>query len=128
MDFSPSEKEPVRVQSFVEHLGDLRKVLFRSILAVGLGFLICFQYADRILFFLKAPILRELPQNHQQLYYFGLMEQFYTHLKVSTIASIFLTSPFLIWQLWIFISPALKESERKLVVPFVLGSTGAFLL
>ncbi len=128
MNSSQSENETVQLQSFIEHLGDLRGALVRSLLAVTLGFFACFQYADKILAFLKAPILEVLPKNHQQLYYFGLTEQFYTYMKVSLIASLFVTFPFLLLQLWNFISPALKPKERKLCVPFILASVVAFLV
>lgn len=128
MASSLEENSSPRTQSLVEHLGDLRSVLVRSLVAVTLGFFVCFNYARQILEFLKLPLLQALPENHQNLYYFGLMEQFYTHLKVSLIASIVATFPFLIWQVWRFISPALKPDEKKLVMPFVFGSTSAFLL
>lgn len=117
-----------RLQSFVEHLGDLRSVLIRSVIALSLGFFVCFHYVERILAFLKAPILQVLPENHQKLYYFNLTEQFYTHMKVSLIAAIFVTFPFLLLQLWNFISPALKPQEKKLAVPFLLASIFAFLV
>lgn len=128
MNQSQDENKSAPLQSFVEHLGDLRSVLVRSLVAITLGFFGCFQYADKILSFLKAPILEVLPKNHQQLYYFGLTEQFYTYMKVSLIASVFMMFPFLLLQLWNFISPALKPSEKKLCVPFLFASVGAFLL
>jgi len=121
-----SENQQVRLQTVSEHLGDLRKVLLWSVLALLISFLGCFHFAAEIVFFLKEPILKLLPENQKQLYDFGLTDQFYSYLKVRLVAALVMSAPVLLLQLWIFIEPALKPQEKKLAFPFVLGSLIAF--
>lgn len=122
------ENEPERLQTLLEHLGELRSTLFRSVVALILAFFGCFHFAEQLVTFLKKPILEVLPENQKQLYYFGLTDQLYSYMKVSLVAAIALSSPFLLLQLWLFIAPALKKNEKKLVVPFIAASLGALLI
>ncbi|MFM8270693.1 MAG: twin-arginine translocase subunit TatC [Pseudomonadota bacterium] len=130
MDDSQLQKpdEPERLQTLYEHLGDLRVSLFRSVIAIILTFFGCFHFAESIVIFLKKPILEVLPENQKQLYYFGLTEQLYSYIKVSLVAALLFSSPFLFLQIWLFVKPALKNHERKLALPFVLAAFLAFLL
>jgi len=121
-------QETEKLQSLFEHLSELRAVLFRCAVALVVSFIICFYQADKIVSFLKAPLLEVLPGNQKNLYYFGLTEQFYSYMKVSLAASLALTFPFLLIQFWIFVSPALKPKERNLVLPFSLASIFCFCL
>lgn len=113
-------------QSVLEHLGDLRGVLLRCVVALVIGFFVCFYYVETLVSFLKAPLLSALPENQKQLYYFGLTEQFYTYMKVAMVGAIALTFPFLLFQVGKFVTPALKKEEKKLVLPFVLAALIAF--
>lgn len=122
------ENEPERLQTLLEHLGELRSTLFRSVVALIIAFFGCFHFAEQLVTFLKKPILEVLPENQKQLYYFGLTDQLYSYMKVSLVAAIALSSPFLLLQLWLFIAPALKKNEKKLVVPFIAASLGALLI
>ena len=115
-------------QTFLEHLGDLRGVLFRCLFALILGFLVCFHYVETLVSFLKEPLLKALPENNQQLYYFGLTEQFYTYMKVALVGGLALCFPFLLLQIGSFVTPALKPNEKKLVFPFVGAALLAFVL
>ncbi|NBX83507.1 twin-arginine translocase subunit TatC [bacterium] len=128
METYQEQSEPVRLQSLVEHLGDLRAVLIRSAVAVVIAFFASFHYADRIIAFLKAPLLSALPEHSRKLYYMGLTEQLYCYMKVSLFAALAFSFPFLLTQLWIFIAPALKKNEKRLVVPFIVASISAFIL
>lgn len=126
MNSRQEPSESPRLQSVTEHLSDLRAVLIRSVIALTVAFFVSFHYADRLIIFLKSPLLAALPESSRKLYYMGLTEQFYAYMKVSLFSAIALSFPFLLIQLWVFISPALKQTERRLVVPFVVASIAAF--
>jgi sec-independent protein translocase protein TatC len=60
------------------------------------------------------------------LIYHGVLEGFTTRLKVSTIAGAVLTAPLWLYQIWAFITPGLRQKERKYTLIFVFASTGLF--
>lgn len=109
-----------------EHLDELRKVLIRSLIAVGLGLVVTYNFSDYIMHFLEQPLLKILPPQDARLVFTGIADKFVVYFKVSVIASLFLVLPFVLYQLWSFIRPALYEKERKFAAPFVFFGTVAF--
>ena len=103
---------------FFQHLEELRRRLIVSLLAVFLGFLSCWYFAPRIFAFLSEPIHRALPPG-QRLAYTTLTEPFLMYFRVALLAGAILAAPVVLWQVWLFISPALYRREKKYVVPFV---------
>lgn len=120
--------EGEKYQTVFEHLNELRSVLFRSAISLVIAFGICFSQADKIVHFLKVPLLKVLPEQQKNLYYFGLTEQFYSYMKVSLVGALALTFPVLLINFWFFVTPALKEKEKKMVLPFSLASIFCFCL
>ncbi len=112
--------------SLTEHLIELRKRLTHSLIALGLGFLICYFFKDQLFAIITRPLTDALPQS-SYLIYTGLTQAFFTYMKIAFFASLVLTCPFIMYQVWRFIAPALLPQEKKLVVPFVLSSTLLFL-
>ncbi|HEX6869369.1 MAG TPA: twin-arginine translocase subunit TatC [Candidatus Limnocylindrales bacterium] len=129
---APSAAPPAdeSVMSLVDHLGELRKRLFRSIIAVALGGVVGFAVAERVRVFLQAP-LGEVP-----LQVLGVGDAFVIQVKISLVIGIILAMPVLLYQLWAFIAPGLTPSERKTIRPwvplalvfFVLGVTIAYVV
>ena len=103
---------------FFQHLEELRKRLIVSLLAVFVGFLAAWAFAPRIFDFLAVPIRGVLPPG-QNLAYTTLTEPFLMYFRVALLAGTLLSAPVVIWQVWLFISPALYRREKKYVVPFV---------
>jgi sec-independent protein translocase protein TatC len=112
--------------SLTEHLIELRKRLTNSLIALGLGFFICYFFKDTLFAVITKPLTDALPKS-SYLIYTGLTQAFFTYMKIAFFASLILTSPFIMYQVWRFIAPALLPNEKKLVVPFVLSSTLLFL-
>jgi len=108
------------------HLEELRKRLVRVLIVVGLGFGVCYLFKDWSFRVVTKPLVEVLPE-HTGLIYTGLPEAFFIHMKIAFFASLFLTSPFTLYQIWKFISPGLYARERKYVIPFVLSSTCLFV-
>jgi sec-independent protein translocase protein TatC len=101
------------VMSLVDHLGELRTRLFRSIIAVALGAAVGFYFADRIRLFLQAPL------NGLSLQVLGVGDAFVIQVKIALVAGVILAMPVLLYQIWAFVSPGLTPSERKTVRPWV---------
>ncbi len=100
------------VMSLVDHLGELRTRLFRSILAVAVCSVVGFYFAVPIRNFLIEPLGR-----HVQV--LGIGDAFVIQMKISIVTGIILAMPVLLYQLWAFVAPGLTPSERKTVRPWI---------
>ncbi len=121
--------EKMSAMSFLEHLEELRKRIIWSILSVGVAFLVCWNYAEKIYGYMQAPIMKALEHNHleQRLVYLNPTEPFNMYMKIGLIAALFVASPFVLYQLWSFVAPGLYKHEKKYVMPFMVLSVGLFL-
>jgi sec-independent protein translocase protein TatC len=121
MDNAEEEKLP-----FTSHLEELRKRFIYSLIAVGICFLICYAFKEWLFKILTFPLVVILPEDSSMIFT-SLPEAFFTYLKISLFGSLFLASPFVLYQIWKFISPGLYSSEKKYVFPFVFFSTIFFV-
>jgi sec-independent protein translocase protein TatC len=108
--------------SFLEHLDELRKRIVNSLIAVGVGILITFTFIQRIYSFLMAPTMHVLPPG-SRLMYTEPGEAFSLYIQLSMIVGTILASPFIMYQVWLFIAPGLYSNEKRMAIPFVLLST-----
>jgi sec-independent protein translocase protein TatC len=108
--------------SFLEHLDELRKRIVNSLIAVGVGILVSFTFIQRIYTFLMAPTMSVLPPG-SKLIYTEPGEAFSLYIQLSLIIGTLLASPFIMYQVWLFIAPGLYSNEKKLAIPFVALST-----
>lgn len=113
-------------QPFLSHLEELRKRLVSISIGVGAGFVICYIFSERLFQLLILPLKNVLPEG-DKLIFTNLPEMFLTYLKVSLIAGVLLSSPFIFYQLWLFIAPGLYQREKKYIFPFVIFSTILFV-
>jgi sec-independent protein translocase protein TatC len=123
-----SKGQPVDARMpLTEHLAELRSRLIKSLLACAAGFALAFAFVERLFELLKAPLLRA---GHPEVTLIGtgVTEAFFTQLKVSLIAGIFIASPVVLWQLWQFVAPGLYEHEKRYTKAFVFFGTLFFLL
>ncbi len=111
---------------FTLHLEELKSRLTRVLIAVGAGFIICYLFKEKLFWALTLPLAAVMPDNSSMIFT-SLPEAFFTYLKVSFLSSIFLVSPYILYQIWKFVSPGLYASEKKHVAPFVAFSTIFFL-
>jgi sec-independent protein translocase protein TatC len=116
--------------SFWSHLQELRKRIVYSVVSIGVGFAACWYFAERIFGFMQKPIIETLRRHHfdQQLVYLSPTEPFNLYLKIGLLAGFLLASPFFLYQLWLFISPALYRHEKRFVVPFLISTVALLLL
>ncbi len=111
---------------FMAHLVELRKRLIYSVLAVAVGFGICFPFKEKLLAFIIDPLKAVLPEG-TKLVYIALPEAFFTYLKISILAGILLAMPVIFYQIWRFVGPGLYQHEKKYAAFFVLASSFLFL-
>jgi sec-independent protein translocase protein TatC len=108
--------------SFLEHLDELRKRIVNSLIAVAVGILITFTFIQRIYSFMMAPTMAVLPAG-SRLMYTEPGEAFSLYITLSMIVGTILASPFIMYQVWLFIAPGLYTNEKRLAIPFVVLST-----
>lgn len=114
--------------SFFEHLRELRKRLFWIIGFLIAGFAACYSFHKELFALVAAPLLKLAPDQYEQVFAFHtLSEPFFTYLRLSFYAGIFVASPFVLHQVWLFISPALYKREKRYAVPFIFFTTLLFL-
>jgi sec-independent protein translocase protein TatC len=117
----PTEQE----MSLIGHLLELRDRLVRAIIAIIVVFLVLFPFANDIYSMIAEPLTRYLPEGSSMMA-IGVISPFLTPLKLALIASIFLSMPFLLYQVWGFIAPALYNNEKRLAAPMLMASTFLF--
>jgi sec-independent protein translocase protein TatC len=115
--------------SLLQHLEELRKRIIYSLSAVAICFGVGWWKSDFIYEKMRVPIMKALADNHwdTQLTYLNPTDPFNNYLKIGLLAGIFIASPFLLYQVWGFISPGLYRNEKRFVIPFLFLSVGLFL-
>jgi sec-independent protein translocase protein TatC len=88
-------------------------------------FISIFPFANEVYSFIAAPIINVLPQG-SNIIAIGVISPFLTPLKMALIMAVYLAMPYLLYQVWKFIAPALYKHERQMIVPLVVSSTILF--
>lgn len=111
--------------SFFEHLEELRQRLIRAVVAVIIAFAGCLLVQERLFNLLAGPIVKLLPGD-STLVFTSLPEPFFMYLKAAFVSAVFISLPYVIYQIWLFVRPGLYENERKLALPFIMVATLLF--
>ncbi len=125
----PPSRAELPGMSFLEHLEELRRRILYSLVGVAAGFGVAWYYAERIYAYVQVPVIEALRAHHksEQLVYLNPTEPFNLYLKVGLLAGVFLASPFILYQVWAFISPGLYRNEKRYVLPFMFSTVGLFV-
>lgn len=131
-DDEDEEDEGMLRMSFLEHLEEMRHRIIRALQGFGVAFLLCIVFCYQLWDFVVAPAtdaLTKLGVNPPNLVINEPMEGFsIIWVQVPLVFSLFLASPWVLYQVWAFIAPGLYQKEKKLAVPFVLSTAGLFIL
>lgn len=119
--------ENAQEMPFYSHFVELRQRLLRSIVAVGIGTIVCFSFAAKLFGFLSKPVYDALPEGMRQLVFLNPVEPFFVYLKLSVLAGFIAASPYVFFQIWRFIAPGLYQHERRALIPLVFWSTVIFI-
>jgi len=115
---------------FVSHLVELRKRLINSLILLFILFVICYYFSEYIYGFLVNPYSEAVKDDNieRRLIFTALQETFLTYLKVSFFGAFFITSPYILIQIWKFIAPGLYKHEKKAIMPYLIVTPILFLL
>jgi sec-independent protein translocase protein TatC len=118
-----------RSMPLLAHLEELRKRVILSVLGVLVGFISCWSFADRIFSLMQQPIIGALRHHGIAggLVYLNPTDPFNLYLYVALVGGLFAASPFVFYQLWLFIAPGLYRKEKRYVLPFLLSTVGLFI-
>lgn len=119
--------DPKAAQPLVEHLIELRSRLMRAVILIVVILLSLLYFSNDIYEFVAAPLLKHLPvDTNSGMIVTDVPAAFLTPLKLTFFVAVFLSMPFLFYQLWAFIAPALYKSERALALPILFSSIALF--
>jgi sec-independent protein translocase protein TatC len=131
-DPEDQEESGMARMSFMEHLEELRKRLLLAIGGIGVAFFLCLLFSDELWNVVFGPASKALTDLHvvpPTLKLISPMDTFQIFwMKVPILFAVFLSSPWILYQVWAFIAPGLYKKERRLAAPFVLSSAGLFIL
>jgi len=110
--------------SLMEHLEELRKRIVHSAIYLAIGFFVAYFFHEKLYGFVQAP----LDHLHIKLNYTHPMDPLNLYLQVALIGGAILASPFILYQVWLFIAPGLYQKEKRFVIPFMSATVGLFLI
>ena len=118
---SDAPDEPQKMP-LLEHLTELRSRLVKSFIAVILLFFVCYYFAENIYAFLVQPLADIMAEEgrNRRLIYTALHEAFFTYIKVSFFAALFLSFPVIAAQFWKFVAPGLYAKEKRALLPYLV--------
>jgi sec-independent protein translocase protein TatC len=123
-DRDPDEELPR--MGFFDHLEELRRRLIWSIVAIAIAFFAAWTYSPTLFRWIQRPIEPYLPKG-THLAFTTMPEPFILYFRVALYGAIVIASPFILWQVWLFLSPALYRKERRYAVPFLVVTLLFFL-
>jgi sec-independent protein translocase protein TatC len=118
-----TERAELPGMSLMEHLDELRKRIVHSALFLAGGFIVAWIFKDWLLNFLQKPLLKI----GKSLVFTHPMDALNLYLQVALLAGAIIASPFILFQVWLFIAPGLYQKEKRFVVPFMSATVGLFL-
>jgi sec-independent protein translocase protein TatC len=118
-----TERAELPGMSLMEHLEELRKRIVHSAIYLGLGFFVCWFLRQYIVNFFQAP----LTKLNIKLSYTHPMDPLNFDLQVALLGGAIVASPFILYQVWLFIAPGLYQKEKRFVIPFMSATVALFL-
>ncbi len=115
---------------FISHITELRTRLIHSFIFLFVFFIFCYFFAEYLYGFLVEPYSQAVKNDsiERRLIFTALQETFLTYLKVAFFASFFITSPFILIQIWKFIAPGLYDHEKIAIMPYLVITPILFFL
>ena len=101
------DKPPEKEMTFLDHLEELRRRILRSIASIIVGAIAAYFFSDWLVNVVSAPL------EEVGVYFKAPAEAFLTHIKISLFAGAVVSSPFILYQIWMFVGPGLLKSEIK---------------
>lgn len=120
--------EPMLQMPLLEHLEELRARIIRALMGGAAAFVVCLIFSERLWKIVQAPLIEAVEKLEGQIIATDPTEQFsIIYVWTPFVASLFITAPWAIYQMWAFIAPGLYKRERRWAVPFIVSTAGLFL-
>lgn len=131
--------------TFFEHIGDLRKRLFRAVAGMLPAVVLCWVYSDKLLLLLLEPLREPLRKalvvageagkagdlvatnGKLPITLLSPADAIVVYMQIALIGGMILSTPWIAYQVWAFIAPGLYRKEKLMAVPFVAGATACFM-
>lgn len=118
-------KEAAESTSLLAHLNELRTRLLRSVLVIVVVFALLTPFAQHLFSLVAQPLITRLPEGATMIAT-QVATPFLTPFKLAFIIAIFISMPFLLYQVWAFVAPALYKQEKRLFAPLFVTSVLLF--
>jgi sec-independent protein translocase protein TatC len=118
-----TERAELPGMSLMEHLDELRRRIVHAALYLAAGFGVAWIFRNQFVAFIQAPLVRI----GKTLVFTHPMDPLNLQLQVSLVGGAIVASPFILFQVWLFIAPGLYQKERRFVIPFMAATVGLFL-
>ena len=118
-----AERAELPGMSLMEHLEELRKRIVHSAIYLIIGFFVAWAFHDRIVEMFQEPLIHI----GKSLVFTHPMDALNLYLQASLLAGAIMASPFILYEVWLFIAPGLYQKEQKFVIPFMAATVGLFL-
>lgn len=112
-------------QPLISHLVELRNRLLRAVICITLVFIVLVFFSNDIYHLVATPLLEVMPTGSTMIAT-NVAAPFLAPIKLTAIVSVFLSVPYLLYQAWAFVAPALYQHEKRLVYPLLFSSTLLF--
>jgi sec-independent protein translocase protein TatC len=122
-------QEPGGQMTFFEHLSELRKRIINSLYAIGIGAFVGVGLSKYAIKWITTPIIKALTDAHQipHLYYTHPAGYLNTYITLGVYLGVVMASPIVLYQVWLFVAPALYKHERSAITGFMLSTVFLFL-
>ena len=122
-------RNPEKKMKLSGHLREFRNRLFKSAFAIVVGAVAGWYLFDYVFAELQKPVIELAKEQNinAQVNFGSVVSAFDLHLQIAFFIGLFLSSPIWLYQIWAFVSPALRKKERRYTVAFILSSTPLFL-
>lgn len=123
-----NDDNPEGLMTWAGHLTELRSRLLKTLFFFVLAFIVLYPFSGKILEILMLPLAQAMQKagGSQRMIFTGVAEGFITHLKLSVFGAAIVSFPFLAFQIWRFVFPALYENERRFARPIFIASPVLF--
>lgn len=114
-------------QPLITHLIELRNRLLKAVICILIVFVLLVYWANDIYTLLSSPLTERLPEGATMIAT-NVVTPFFTPIKLTAIVAVFISVPYILYQVWAFIAPALYKHEKKLVYPLLVSSSLLFYI
>jgi sec-independent protein translocase protein TatC len=125
-----TERAELPGMSLIEHLEELRKRIIHSGVYLIIGFFLAYTIRERLSGFMEKPIVAALKAHglDPHLVYLNPVDPFNFYIKIALVCGAIIASPFILFQVWLFIAPGLYRHEKRWILPFMSATVGLFLV